>query len=201
MSKRMESPFCLPFMQNIWQIFLQIFLHSSTDSASDSFSNPEVLAVIAKLQKKKIIKLFSRIENLTTLFTLLCNWCSCDKWELKSNHCLLKLCKSLSRKVSFTKNKPVNFIHLSGFSLQKRTFAFKKEKRNGILLPKLFWPTVRKNCSSDQEKLLKFEAKGREFAKCLRSLKQFIQKLKARTIFGNTMLFQLVPGGFLHLMN
>ena len=24
--------------------------------------------------------------------------------------------------------------------------------RNGILLPKLFWPTVRKNCSSDQEK-------------------------------------------------
>ena len=26
---------------------------------------------------------------------------------------------------------------------------------NGILLPKLFWPTVRKNCSCDQEKLLK----------------------------------------------
>ena len=26
--------------------------------------------------------------------------------------------------------------------------------RNGILLPKLFWPTVRKNCSSDREKLL-----------------------------------------------
>ena len=25
---------------------------------------------------------------------------------------------------------------------------------NGILLPKLFWPTVRKNCSSDWEKLL-----------------------------------------------
>ena len=41
---------------------------------------------------------------------------------------------------------------------------------NGILLPKLFWPTVRKNCSSDREKLLKFEAEGREFAKYLRSL-------------------------------
>ena len=27
------------------------------------------------------------------------------------------------------------------------------EIRNGILLPKLFWPTVRKNCSSDREKL------------------------------------------------
>ena len=26
---------------------------------------------------------------------------------------------------------------------------------NGLLLPKLFWPTVRQNCSSDQEKLAK----------------------------------------------
>ena len=38
-------------------------------------------------------------------------------------------------------------------------------KEIGILLLKLFWPTVRKNCSSDREKLLKFEAEGREFAK------------------------------------
>ena len=36
---------------------------------------------------------------------------------------------------------------------------------NGILLQKLFWPTVRINCSSDWEKLLKFEAEGREFAR------------------------------------
>ena len=28
-------------------------------------------------------------------------------------------------------------------------------ERNGILLPKLFWPTMRKNCSSDRENLLK----------------------------------------------
>ena len=40
---------------------------------------------------------------------------------------------------------------------------------NGILLPKLIWPSVRKNgtrknCSSDREKLLKFEAEGWEFA-------------------------------------
>ena len=40
--------------------------------------------------------------------------------------------------------------------------------RNVTLLPKLFWH-VRKNCCSDQEKLLKFKAEGREFAKCLRS--------------------------------
>ena len=30
----------------------------------------------------------------------------------------------------------------------------------GILLPKLFWPTVRKKCFSDQEKRFKFEAEG-----------------------------------------
>ena len=52
-----------------------------------------------------------------------------------------------------------------------------------ILLPKLFWPTVRKNCSSDREKLLKFEAEGREFAKFLRSLEQFIQTVNRQKNF------------------
>ena len=47
----------------------------------------------------------------------------------------------------------------------------------GILLPKLFWPTVRKNCSSDQEKLLKFKADGREFFKIFDI---------TRTIYSNT---------------
>ena len=39
------------------------------------------------------------------------------------------------------------------------------------------------NCSSDREKLLKFEAEGREFAKCLRSLEQFIQTVKGQNNF------------------
>ena len=44
------------------------------------------------------------------------------------------------------------------------------EIRNGTLLQKLFWPTVRKKiCSSDREKNLKFEADGREFAKIFRA--------------------------------
>ena len=46
------------------------------------------------------------------------------------------------------------------------------EGQNGILL--LFWLTVRKNCSKDREKLLKFEAESREFTNILRSLEQFI---------------------------
>ena len=52
-----------------------------------------------------------------------------------------------------------------------------------ILLPKLFWPTVRKKCSSDRGKLLKFEAEGQEFAKFLRSLEQFIQTVKGQNNF------------------
>ena len=52
--------------------------------------------------------------------------------------------------------------------------------KNGILLPKLFWPTVRKNCSSDREKILKFEAEEQELAIFLRSLEQFIQTEKGQ---------------------
>ena len=48
------------------------------------------------------------------------------------------------------------------------------------MLPKLFWPNVRKNCTSDGEKLLKFEAEGRELAKFLRSLEQFIKTEKGQ---------------------
>ena len=40
---------------------------------------------------------------------------------------------------------------------------------------------MRKNCSIDREKLLKF--KGREFAKILRSQEQFIQKVKGQNNF------------------
>ena len=52
-----------------------------------------------------------------------------------------------------------------------------------ILLPKLFWPNVGKNCSSDREKLLKFKAEGREFVFFLRSLEQSIQTVKDKGNF------------------
>ena len=54
---------------------------------------------------------------------------------------------------------------------------------NDILLPKLFWPTVRENCSNDREKRLKFEAVGWEFEKKLRSLEQFIHNVKEKNSF------------------
>ena len=60
---------------------------------------------------------------------------------------------------------------------------FQKKGGNGILLPKLFWPTVRKSCSSDREKLLKFVAEGQEFAKFLRPLESFVRTVKDQNNF------------------
>ena len=51
---------------------------------------------------------------------------------------------------------------------------------SGILLPKLFWIYVRKNCCGDREKLLKILAEGREFANILRSLEQFFLTVKGQ---------------------
>ena len=65
-------------------------------------------------------------------------------------------------------------------SQQKQDTVYKK--KNGILLPKLFWPTVRKIVLVI-EKNLKFEAEGREFSKFLRSLEQFIQTVKGQNNF------------------
>ena len=42
---------------------------------------------------------------------------------------------------------------------------------------------MRKNCSSDREKLLKFEAEGQEFAMFLNSVEQFIQTVKGQNNF------------------
>ena len=57
------------------------------------------------------------------------------------------------------------FHHVCTICTKLGNEMFFAKCRKGILLPKLFWPTVRKNRSSNQEKLLKFEAEGREFEK------------------------------------
>ena len=48
---------------------------------------------------------------------------------------------------------------------------------------------MRKKCSSDQEKLLKFEAAGRKFEKILRLPEQFIGTVKGQNKFKNRMFF------------
>ena len=70
----------------------------------------------------------------------------------------------------------IDYVTKGGFfSESVMCFSNLQIFKNGIFLPKLFWPTVRKKCSCDREKLLKFEAEGREFAK------QFIQTVKIQS--------------------
>ena len=56
---------------------------------------------------------------------------------------------------------------------------------------------MRKNCSSDREKLLKFEAEGREFDIFLRSLEQFIQTVKGPNKFWQQNAFLTCSWRFL----
>ena len=72
-----------------------------------------------------------------------------------------------------------NFFKM--FYVLKQNNSF--EGGNVILLPKLFQSTMRKNCYSDRERVLKFEAEGREFANILRSQEQFIQTVKGLNNF------------------
>ena len=59
----------------------------------------------------------------------------------------------------------------------------RNEGKNWYFVTKIVLTYLRKNCSSDREKLWKFEAEGREFAKILRSLDQFIQTVKGQNNF------------------
>ena len=57
--------------------------------------------------------------------------------------------------------------------MKKMVFCY--QNCSDLLLEKTF--------SNDREKLLKFEAEGREFEKNLRSLEQFIQTVKGQNNF------------------
>ena len=61
----------------------------------------------------------------------------------------------------------------------------------------------KKNCSSDREKLLKFVAEGREFAKILRSLNRTIYSNRERSeqFLVTKCFFNFVPGGFSYVSN
>ena len=74
--------------------------------------------------------------------------------------------------VNWDQNLPLKLLHVFG-PLKKWYFVIK-----------LFCPTVRKNCTSDQDFFLKFEDEGQEFAKILKLLGQLIQTVKGQNNFG-----------------
>ena len=71
----------------------------------------------------------------------------------------------------------------SGILFRNFFLSYCEEKYYQFIREKVFGPTVRNNCSSDREKLLKFQAEGQEFAKNLRSQEKFIQIVKGPNNF------------------
>ena len=68
--------------------------------------------------------------------------------------------------------------------LHSRTIFMKiHEIKIWYFVTKIVLTYCEKRCPSDREKLLKFEVEGREFAKILRSLEQFIQAVKGQNNF------------------
>ena len=118
------------------------------------------------LQIKLELKLPSEATSGLLQFRFRSKQCGVPTWSRKKGELLsesdhLNVLKACLKYLYF--EKKISMIELE------------QQVEFGILLPKLFWPIVRKTCSSDLEKLLNFKAEDREFAKFLRSLEQFIQ--------------------------
>ena len=128
-----------------------------------------------QLNQKILDSIYSKVSRilLKKPQIIICPAYLNDFYNLKSTAvcCDIFSCNLCSHK-SFTYR-----IFVLGSSLK---FAVSKKKWYFVTKIVL---TVRKNCSSDRETLLKFEGEGQEFAKFLRSLKQFIQTVKGQNNF------------------
>ena len=71
----------------------------------------------------------------------------------------------------------IGFVDLTKNYLYRYNFA----RQNELMLDQVSIDA--KNCPSDREIFLKFKAEGKEFAKFLRSLEQFIQTVKGQNNF------------------
>ena len=127
----------------------------------------------------KYVALAKRIQNWLVDLSTACDFMACAYEKVFSNILLLKL----QGKVT-------------GCQLGKIRCQIWDRDDHGILLPKLFWSTVRKFCSSDQEKLFNAE----NLKKCLRSLEQFISTVKGQKFFWRKTFFLILSGGFTDLI-
>ena len=62
-------------------------------------------------------------------------------------------------------------------------FHFSRKEAKWYFVTKIVLTYCEKKMSRDREKLSKFEAEGREFAKILRSLEQFVRTVKGQNNF------------------
>ena len=62
-------------------------------------------------------------------------------------------------------------------------------KKIGIFIPKLFWPTVKKNCSGDRENFWNSRLKAKNLQNFWDHLYNLFKLWKVRTVSGNIMFF------------
>ena len=90
--------------------------------------------------------------------------------------------QKINWKISASPSK-VLYIYVGFRLLAHLTCDLSQAEKKWYFVIKIILNYCEKNCSSDREKLLKFEAEGREFTNFLRSLEQFVQTVKSPKIF------------------
>ena len=93
------------------------------------------------------------------------------------------ICKYIRKSLSKFKSSTTNVLEMQNKLFLALCQILKQILQQWYFVTKIVLTYCEKNCSSDQEKLLKFEAEGREFAKFFRSLEQFIQTVKGQNNF------------------
>ena len=141
-----------------------------TNLRIEFFLNKLVWASFAKLAKRDLIILRQNlsIPAIVNFFTLLLkveNFKSSNLrlWSRTNLYYHIQHFKALQTRYSKSTSNVFILCESSqalscSCCIAKMTSDFVENMRNGILLSKLFWPTVRKKSSGVREKLLKFEA-------------------------------------------
>ena len=142
------------------------------------------------------MKLCSGLHKSQTAFSFSCSfffvqlffmcWCKLPRWRNCSPHLshVTTYYRAHDMILQILRIRIYEFFSVEkekNFLIVKKTHTFflsSEHLRNNILLPKLFWPTVRKTF-----KIRGWRLQGWEFAKILRSLEQFIQTVKGQNNF------------------
>ena len=155
---------------------------------------------------KKLSSLFSfksNMDNISFYAESSLNVILLNIWHLKS----LK-----TREFCLLHDGSFNFLQLSLTQFRDFLFAFCFYKRksfvnclfdfgNGILLPKLFWHTVKKKVLVIEKNFWNLRLKVENLQNFWDHLNNLFKQWKVRTISCNRILFYLVPGGFSNLKN
>ena len=130
--------------------------YQSSNSVTRTSSHLLMFCFVFPLNMKKFLRLGLNLGKSSLHFILFKNWI----WLLP------KLSKKLPN-VWFSRS----FFDVKKFDWQSSWIYLTIVH---ILLPKLLWPILRKKCSTDWEKPLKFQVEGWVFANILRSLNRTI---------------------------